>query len=60
MTLVGSAADRDIVFTHQKEKSCILLDTRELKKQLDGVPLDTPEVLIWIREYLTEQYDAAQ
>lgn len=56
MTLVGSAPDRDMVFTHHSDRFEIRLDTRELRETLDEIPLDTPEVLLWIREYLAEQY----
>ena len=34
----------------------VKLDTRELRVILEGVPLDTYEVIVWIKEYLNEQY----
>ena len=37
--------------------ACVCLSTDELRAVLgDGVPLDTPDVILWIREYLSEQY----
>ena len=35
----------------------VKLDTRELRVVLEGVPLDTYEVIVWIKEYLNEQYE---
>ncbi len=51
-TLIQGSPDIDFVFTHNK----VSLSTKELRKVLDGVPLSSPEVLVWIREYLSEQY----
>ena len=31
-----------------------MLDTREIKKILEGVPLDNPEVVQWMKEYIDE------
>ena len=45
-----------IFFTHQSDKCEVKLDTRELRIILEGVPLDTYEVIVWIKEYLNEQY----
>ncbi|MBQ7011673.1 MAG: sensor histidine kinase [Clostridia bacterium] len=56
MTIVGAAPDKDIVFTHVSGEKEVVLDTRDIRAQLDGVPLDTPEVLLWIRDYLESCY----
>ena len=56
MTAVGAAPDKDLVFTHVRDGKEIVLDTRELRAQLEGVPLDTPDVLMWIKEYLEGCY----
>ena len=47
------------VFTHAMPGGEVALDTAELKEVLGDVPLNAPEVLQWITEYLTEQYAAA-
>ena len=31
-----------------------VLDTREIKNILDGVPLDNPDVVQWMKEYIDE------
>ncbi len=56
VTLIQGHPDTDFLFTHQTENSEVKLDTRELRTVLEGVPLDTYEVILWIREYLNEQY----
>ena len=56
MTIVGAAPDKDIVFTHVSGEKEVVFDTRDIRAQLDGVPLDTPEVLLWIKEYLESCY----
>jgi signal transduction histidine kinase len=56
MTLIQGHPTVDFVFTHSRLESRVFLDTREIRAVLDGVPLDTFEVLIWIKENLTEQY----
>ena len=55
-TLIQGHPMVDFVFTHNMKNSVVSLDTRELRAVLEGVPLDTFEVLIWIRDNLTEQY----
>ena len=56
-TLIQGHPDTDFLFTHKTAKGEVLLDTRELREVLDGVPLDTYEVIKWINEYLNEQYE---
>lgn len=47
----------DIVFTHiLPDGREVSADTRQFKQVLDGVPLNNPDVLVWIRDYLSEQY----
>lgn len=55
-TLIQGHPDVDFLFTHEMNDGCVSLDTRELRAVLEGVPLDTFEVLILIKENLTEQY----
>lgn len=56
VTLIQGHPSVDFVFTHRSDGCEVSLDTRELREVLDGVPLDTFEVLIWIKENLEEQY----
>ena len=55
-TLIQGHPDTDFLFTHLIDDKEIRLDTRELRGVLEGVPLNTYDVLEWIRGYLEEQY----
>lgn len=55
-TIVQGAPQVDFVFTHTYLGNLVSFDTRELREQLGEIPLDTPEVLVWLKEYLQEQY----
>lgn len=56
VTLIQGHPSVDFLFIHKSEGREVMLDTREIRDVLDGVPLDTFEVLIWIKENLEEQY----
>ncbi len=55
-TLIQGHPDTDFLFIHKTEEKEIVLDTRELRQVLEGVPLNTYEVIKWIKEFLKEQY----
>ena len=55
-TLIQGHPDTDFLFTHKTGEKEVSLDTRELRAVLEGVPLNTYEVVVWIKEYLKEQY----
>lgn len=55
-TLIQGHPDTDFLFTHKIGEREVKLDTRELRSVLEGVPLNTYEVVVWIKEYLKEQY----
>ncbi len=55
-TLIQGHPDTDFLFTHTTENKEVALDTRELRAVLEGVPLNTYEVIKWIEENLKEQY----
>lgn len=58
-TLLQGIGDKiDIVFTHRSNTLNVLLDTREIRKVLGEVSPNEPEVLEWIKEYLSEQYNS--
>ena len=52
--LIRMNPDIDFVYTHSINEKSYVLDTRDLREQLDDVPLDTPDVIEWIEEYLKE------
>lgn len=56
LTLVQGNPDTDLLFTHRFDGRQVELNTRQIKEVLTGVPIDSFEVLSWLREYLAEQY----
>lgn len=50
VTLIQGNPEIDFLFRFPGEKETVSLDTRELRAVLEDVPLDTPDVLVWIRE----------
>ena len=56
-TLIQGHPDTDFLFIHTKNGNEVRLDTRELRQVLEGVPLNTYDVIQWINEYLREQYE---
>ena len=55
-TLIQGHPDTDFLFVHSINDNQVSLDTRELREMLEGVPLNTYDVIKWIEEYLQEQY----
>lgn len=55
LTLIAGNPAIDFVYKHSKQGVTYSLDTREWKKELDGIPINRPEVLKLIKEELTEQ-----
>lgn len=56
VTLIQGHPETDFSFCHTFFEKSVRLDTRELREQLEGVPLNTFEVIKWVEEYLGEQY----
>ena len=53
-TLVRFNPDMDFYYVYRFDGKEFVLDTRQMREILGGVPLDTPEVSEYIREYLEE------
>ena len=56
ITLIQGHPEIDFYFKHKTGEKTVELDTRQLKLVLEDVPLNSYEVLCWIKEYLLEQY----
>ncbi len=54
VVFLAANPELDLVYTHEVEGRNFILDTRELREELEGVPLNTPSILNWIRDYLRE------
>ena len=46
----------DFLFTHRIGEKEIALSTVEMREMLGDVPISSPDVIAWVREYLSEGY----
>lgn len=56
--LVTQNTGIDFLYRQTCGGAAFTFDTKEIKKILGGVPLNTPEVIQWIREYLKENINS--
>ena len=54
MTLLAELGNTRIVFTYRANNQTFTFDTNDLQQQLDGIPLDTPEVLLFVKQLINE------
>lgn len=52
--LIYCNPDIDFVYKRRRDEKSFTLDTRELRKVLQGVALNTNEVILWIKDFLRE------
>jgi len=53
VVLIAGNPNVDFLFTYNKNSNAFSLDTREIKKELEGVPVTSPAVLSFLRNYLS-------
>lgn len=53
-SLITLNKDTDFVYSYKVNERGFVLDTRELREILQGVPFDVPDVSDYIKEYLSE------
>lgn len=53
-TLISGSPEIDFLYRHTKCGKTFTLDTKELRKVLGDVPLDLPDVIMWIDGYIKE------
>ena len=54
MILLNDSDKYELVYTHIYNGGRFDFNTVEIKEILDGVPLDSPDVLMWIKGYILE------
>jgi len=52
VVLIAGNPKVDFLFTYNKNSNTFSLDTREIKKELDGVPINSSSVLSFLRDYI--------
>lgn len=61
LLLITCNPDSDFVYYRSHDDLSFTLDTRELREVLgEDVPLNTPDVTAWIKEFLQENLDSIQ
>ncbi|MGI6605884.1 MAG: ATP-binding protein [Peptococcia bacterium] len=55
ISLLSGSPDVDFFYCHQCDEKCFQCSTVEIKQNLDGLPINHPEVLSWLQEYFFEQ-----
>lgn len=61
VTLIQGHPESDFHFSHSIDGKILCeLKTVELRQILEGVPLNSYEVISWIREYMREQYNESK
>lgn len=54
VALLPDLGQTRLIFTYQAFDQSFVLDTEEIKQQLDGVPLDEPYVLVFVKQMIEE------
>ena len=58
LTLVlGTPEFPDYLLRYETDDAAFTFDTREVRAALDGLPLDLPDVVAWMRDYLKEGFE---
>lgn len=56
VTLIQGHPDTDFLFVHSINGETVSLDTRQLRKVTEDIPLNSFEIINWINGYLKESY----
>ena len=54
VTLIAGNTDVDFIYRHQRNDREYILDTRDVKREIDDVPINHVEVLNFIREHIED------
>ncbi len=57
LTLIVGAEKTDIDFTYKADDKIFNLNTKEIKKQIGDIPINNPDVINFIKEYLNENLE---
>ena len=52
--LIMGNSDVDFVYTHDVDGKVFQLDTRQIRKELDGVPINHPQVIKFISDSIRD------
>lgn len=55
--LIGCSPDIEFIYRHRVDSRSFTVETRQFREVLEGVPLNTPQVMQFIREYIGDQLE---
>ena len=54
LLLVQGNTEVDFIYRHETDFATFAFDTREMKQILDGVPITSSDIVLWMKDYLEE------
>ncbi len=60
VSLIFASPDIRFLYKHKTDKGEFMLDTQEVKEQLGDIPLNEPEVITWLTEYINENLQSIE
>ena len=57
VTLIMGHPEVDILYWHKRNHELYSLDTEEVKSQLEGIPISSPEVIQFLKNHINEGLD---
>ncbi|RJP60118.1 MAG: ATP-binding protein [Deltaproteobacteria bacterium] len=54
VTLIAGNTDVDFIYRHQHNDRVFILDTRDVKREIEDVPINHPDILLFIRQHIEE------
>lgn len=57
VTLISGNPDVNFAYRHERDGEKLVVDTKDLRTRLQGVSMNAPEVLAFIRSYIAEHSD---
>ena len=54
VSLIFASPDIRYIYKHKTDSGSFMLDTDQVKEQLGDIPLNEPEVITWLTEYINE------
>jgi hypothetical protein len=54
VTLIAGDPDIEFIYRHRRNDQSYILDTREIKKEIEDIPINHVDVLNFIRDHITE------
>ena len=53
-TVLSGNENIDFVYCHTTNGKSFTMDTKEIRKILNGVPIGAPDIILWINDYINE------